>query len=194
MAGGQWVADQVDALGASTRSLADIDIGGLGDDELLELTSRLEVVRNALHALSSLVLDEHARRVAAAPQPRSTIGEAAARTGSSRRSLRERAAAGAALRLLPGAEAAARAGRLSPDHLASLAACTRTAPERARRDAALLLSEADVLGADDFRAAARHWQHPAPEAPEAPPTPRRNPAPGTSQAPTGPPPVGGKPG
>lgn len=159
MAGGRWDAG---ALGALTRSLGDIDIGSMGDGALVDLTARLEVLLNTAHAISALTLDEQARRAAAASTPatpRSTVGEAARLTGSSRRALRERTRAGAALRALPGAEPLARAGRLSPDHLAGLAACRGHDPDRANLDAVLLLSEADVLGADAFLAASRHWRH-----------------------------------
>jgi hypothetical protein len=159
MAGGRWDAS---ALGALTRSLGDIDIGSMGDGALVDLTARLEVLLNSATAISALALDEQARRAAATPtppRPRSTVGETARLTGSSRRALRERARAGAALRTVPGAEPLARAGRLSPDHLAGLAACAGHDPDRASADAVLLLSEADVLDADAFLAAARHWRH-----------------------------------
>jgi hypothetical protein len=67
--------------------------------------------------------------------------------------------AGAGLRLLPAAAGAARAGRLSPHHVAALAGCARRHPQLAARDETFLVEEAERLDAAAFGVVARRWVH-----------------------------------
>lgn len=79
------------------------------------------------------------------------------RTGTSTRVVRARLRTGRGLRCLSEATVPARAGRLSPGHLAGLADCARRHLELATRDEQVLVSQAEVLDADAFGVVIRQW-------------------------------------
>ena len=81
----------------------------------------------------------------------------AQRTGSARAGLRSRRRQGAALARLPAVGAEARTGRLSTEHLRAIGDCVRRHPDLAADHEAFWLEQAEVLDAEGFRLAARHW-------------------------------------
>ena len=151
------VSDTLDIEGL-TSAIAALDVPSFDNDELARAVIRAEVLLNAVHAYSAVVLEEFERRGAwSADGSLSGAGWAATRTGTSPRVLRARRRAGAGLRLLPSASPAARAGRLSPAHLAALAGCVRRHPDLAARDEVLLVDQAQALDADAFGLVVRRW-------------------------------------
>lgn len=158
MAEGWEVVSKIASL---TRSVSHIDVGAVADGDLGDAVVELEELLNAAYALSATALDELGRRGTwEADGHRSVSAAVVPRTGSSRRSLRRRARAGRALRALPSATALARTGRLSPDHLSGLVDCVRHVPHMSAAQESLLVSEADLLSADDFRVAVLRRRHP----------------------------------
>jgi len=140
-------------------SLASFDVSAPGDDEVKALVLASERLSNAVHAFSASLLEELDRReVWALDGARSGPGWAAPRTGTAKAALQHRAGVGRGLRLLPSAQRPARAGLLSPAHLAALAGCARRHPALAARDEAVLVGRAVELDADGFRAVVKHWR------------------------------------
>ena len=151
------MAEAVD-IGDLVSLVADIDVTACSDDEVALLVVEAERLLNAVHALSAVALEEFQRRGTwARDGALSAAGWVAGRTGSARSVLRARVRAGAGLRLLPAAASAARAGRLSPRHVAVLAGCARRHPGLTDRDEAVLTAQAEELDADAFGVVARHW-------------------------------------
>jgi hypothetical protein len=138
--------------------LARLDPGRHPPHELRELALALEGLRNRVEAVDVAVLAELEQRGACADDGAlSAATWVAAQTGSPVGDLRRRQRTGRGLRLLPGAVAAARSGRLSPEHLRRLADCVDRQPERAAREADGLLGLAHTLPAAGFAVAASQW-------------------------------------
>ena len=53
--------------------------------------------------------------------------------------------------------ARARSARLSVEHLRAVAECAHRHPELAAEDEDLFVEQAEALGAEGFKVAARHW-------------------------------------
>ena len=152
------VAEKLNLESVATL-IAATNVAILGGDELARLVVDAERLLNAANALSAVALEEFERRGTwTADGSLSAASWAAARTGTPPKILRARIRAGAGLRLLPSAAPAARAGRLSPAHLAALAGCVRRHPALAARDEELLVEQAEQLDADSFRVLTRRWE------------------------------------
>jgi HNH endonuclease len=151
--GSSVVAD----IGSMLRTIASIDVDRLNDCDLPGAVLEAEQFLNAANALSAALLErlEHSG-VWRADGALSAAAWVATRTGSAKVGVRNRLRQGAALRGLPTVAVEARSGRLSVDHLRSLAECSRHS-ERVAADENMLLEQAGTLGADSFRAVTRAW-------------------------------------
>jgi hypothetical protein len=166
MAGGPVI----EALERCIDEISCVDAGSLSSDELARACVASTRLVNAALAGSAALLAEFQQRGAWADDGAvSAATWVANRTGERRSELAGRVRVGAALRQVPAAGAAARAGEISFDHARRLADCVRKDPVLAARDEAVLVESARSVDADVFRMVARHWQACAADISDDPP-------------------------
>lgn len=157
--------------------IAAIDPSELAGEELQRTVLSTERLLNAVNALSALLLERFEQEGGwALDGALSAAAWTAERTGSARAGLRSRRRQGAALARLPGVAHHARGGRLSPDHLRAVGECAHRHPDLAADADTFWVAQAEALGAEAFRLAARHWLSAAddrakPDPADCPPAP-----------------------
>ena len=157
--GGDGIVDSgIGAIEAALQQVVSFDVDELSNRQLGAAVLRTEQLLNAVHALSALLLERFEQDGGwAADGALSAAAWTAQRTGSARAGLRSRRRQGAALTRLPAVNAEARTGRLSTEHLRAIGDCVRRHPDLAVDHEAIWLQQAEVLNAEGFRLAARHW-------------------------------------
>jgi hypothetical protein len=154
MCGGGHSVDVETMVAALER----IDPASLNDDELAAGCLNATALMDATLAYVAAMVAEFQQRGSWAEDGAlSAATWIANRTGTRRNELAQMARVGGALRQLPDAEAAARAGEMGFDHARRLADCVRAHPATAARDAEVLLEQARGLDANTFRTVVRHW-------------------------------------
>jgi Domain of unknown function (DUF222) len=149
---------EFDPIGEALGLIIRIDVDHLAGDELAAMVLRTEQLRNAVHALSAVVLERFEQDGEwALDGALSAAAWTAERTGSSRAGLRSRRREGAAMVRLPAVDSQARTGRLSTEHLRALSDCVRRHPELAAEHEEIWVEQAEALGAEGFRIATRQW-------------------------------------
>jgi len=150
----------VAALEASIDALADVDLGGLDDAALHELTIATQRTRDRLEVAAGRLLARwDARQVWRNDQSLSPAARLSRELNTSPRAARSRLRRAHAMERVPAVTAAVGAGRVSTDHVDLLARAAGRAPERYAEDEAMLVEHCSTLRFADAERVVTYWLH-----------------------------------
>jgi hypothetical protein len=150
----------VETLEAAIDALTDVDLDGLDDGTLHELTVATQRLRDRLDVSAGRLLARwDDRQVWRNDQSLSPAARLSRELNASMRTARSRLRHAHALVRVPAVTAAVGSGRASPDHVALLARAQRRAPDRYADDEAMLLEHCTTLRFADAERVVSYWLH-----------------------------------